>query len=270
MMKRSKRLKSDRLVKLLIISVLGMILLTASSCGYSTANKPTVKVNTAPTGAAAGDVVIRADVANFNLTDEAGNINAPDQGHIIYYLDTNVPTYYDHSATSPAGTFAIASDTSHTWSGVTPGEHTFAVQLVKADDTPLPAPVTDSITINVGPPSGNPGLKAINPADGTTLPPGNIVVEVQVENFIISQKDMGVINRLGEGHLIYYFDEEPPVDAGSPALTETSVVSADTRYLWKNVSEGKHTLAVQMVNNNDTPLDKPVTQTISLDVQAGQ
>ena len=66
-----------------------------------------------------------------------------------------------------------------------------------------------------------------------------------------------IINRKGEGHLIYYRDEDPPVVPREPAVTDTSVVSSDLKYLWKDVREGKHVLSVQLVNNDDTPLDVP-------------
>lgn len=259
-----------RPAKLIMIAAITMLMFTACSCGQTTADKPTVKIKAPAAGVAAGDVTIAVDVANFGLADAEGNQNSSGRGHIVYYLDTVFPTYYDHSALSPAGTFAVASATSYTWQGITPGPHTFAVQLVKDNITPLPAPVTDTITIEVGPPTGNPSITAINPADGDSMPPGNIIVEVQADNFIISQADMGVINRPSEGHLIYYFDEEPPVDPGIPALTDTSVVSTQTRYLWKNVSQGQHTIAVQLVNNNDTPLEQPVVKTVKLDIKPAE
>jgi hypothetical protein len=39
--------------------------------------------------------------------------------------------------------------TSYTWQGVRPGTHTFAVQLVNNDHTPLEPPVTDQVTVTV-------------------------------------------------------------------------------------------------------------------------
>jgi hypothetical protein len=264
-MDRNINLKSKRNIKLIMIFFISLLVITTCSCGFSTANKPEVSITTAPTGIAAGDVTISVDIANFELLN-GGNQNASGQGHIIYYMDVPVPTYYDHSAISKAGTFSVANSASYTWSGVTPGEHTFAVQLVKEDDTPLAAPITDSITANVGPPQGQPALKFASLTDGASLAPGNILIEVTVENFILSKNDMGVVNREGEGHLIYYIDEDPPADLGTPAITETSVVSADTRYLWKNIGEGKHTFAVQLVNNDDTPLESSVVQVISIEV----
>ncbi len=122
------------------------------------------------------------------------------------------------------------------------------------------------MTVTVGPPKGDPNIMVMTPKDGSQLPPGNIVISVGANNFIISSSDMGAFNRKGEGHFIYYLDEEPPIDKGVPATTDTSMVSTETQYMWKNIGVGKHTLSVQLVNNNDTPLDKPIVMTVSVDV----
>jgi len=52
------------------------------------------------------------------------------------------------------------------------------------------------------------------------------------------------------------------------AQSDTSVVSTDLKYLWKDVLEGKHVLSVQLVNNDDTLLDVPVILNILIDVKA--
>lgn len=111
-------------------------------------------------------------------------------------------------------------------------------------------------------------LARVTPPEGSQLGPGTIALSVKVNNFIISKDDMGVVNRKGEGHLIYYRDKNPPVNPGEPALTNTAFVSTELNRLWKDVREGKHVFSVQLVNNDDTPLNVPVFRTISLDVQA--
>lgn len=236
------------------------LLLTCVACG-SAAATPTAKIMQ-PTNATAGDVTI-----SVKVTGASGTASDAGQGHIIYYMDAAVPVYYEHSAVSKAGTYAISEETSYTWTGVTPGEHTFSIQLVNKNNTPLPAPVVDTVTIQVGAPDGTPMLNITNLTDGDSLPPGNILLIVEANNFIISKKGMGVVNHAGEGHLIYYIDEVPPTDQGVPATTDTSMVKAETTYLWKNISEGKHTFSVQLVNNDDTPLDTPVVATVTLDVK---
>ena len=253
--------------RLSLIFFLLLVALVLTACGQQT-SKPEITIKTQDPGQAAGDVTISADVSNFKLVDQEGEQNNPGQGHIIYYMDVPVPQYYEHTAISKPGTYAVASNTSYTWKGVTPGEHTFSVQLVNNNDSPLPATAISSKMVKVGPPAGNPELQIVTPEVGSEFAPGNIIFAVTVKNFVISQKDMGVINRKGEGHLLYYRDEDPPVVPGEPAVTDTSVVSTDLKYLWKDVREGKHVLSVQLVNNDDTPLDVPVILNFSIDVKA--
>jgi hypothetical protein len=249
-----------------LIFLLTLIAIALSACGLPTA-KPEVKIISPQAGIPAGDVTIAVDISNFELLAGSGIKNESGKGHIIFYKDIPVPTYYEHSAVSKAGTYSIEHEISYTWENITPGEHTFSVQLVNNQDMPLPAAIVDSITINVGPPEGNPEIQIITPLDQSSLPPGNISIRTSVKNFIVSQEDMGVLNRKGEGHLIYYLDEAAPVIPGEPAVTDTSMVSSQLSHMWKAVKEGKHTLSVQLVNNDDTPLDSPVVKVISLDVK---
>ena len=251
-MNKKRNIKAIALLALAI-----MVVLTFASCNTAK-EAPAIKI-TVDDNPPAGDITVSAEVSGYTL--------GGDQGRIVYYLDTSVPTYYEHSAVSNAGTYAVSEDISHTWSGVTPGEHTFSVQLTNQEVMPLPAPVTNSVTITVGAPEGTPQLAISNPADGDTLPPGNILIVADVSSFMISAQDMGVINREGEGHLIYYIDEDPPTDAGAPAKTDTCAVSTDLSHLWKNIPQGLHKFAVQLVNNDDTPLDTPVIAMITLDVK---
>ncbi|MCL5073972.1 MAG: hypothetical protein M1308_24230 [Actinobacteria bacterium] len=131
----------------------------------------------------------------------------------------------------------------------------------------MPVPAVDSEKITVKAPDGNPALIISTPQDGTNLPPGIIIISLKVSNFVISKKDMGSVNRDGEGHLIYYIDEDPPIEQGKPAVTETAIVSADTMHIWKTVTEGRHSFSVQLVNNDDTPLKIPVIAKVDVEVK---
>jgi hypothetical protein len=233
------------------------------SCGLSAA-KPDVRILAPSADPSAGSVTIMVDVTNFELADATGTRNVAGQGRIFYYLDTVVPTYYQHSAAGKAGTYSVDSGTSYTWVGVSPGIHTFSVQLVGFDGSPLPAPVVDTRTFLVGPPVGRPGMRITTPEHGSSLPPGNVVIELVVDGFLVNAGSMGVVNRTGEGHAIYYLDEEPPTDRGIPAVTETCIVSSKLRKLWKAVPPGPHVFSVQLVNNDDTPLDPPVFRSVSV------
>lgn len=87
-------------------------------------------------------------------------------------------------------------------------------------------------------------------------------VTVIVSNFNIANK-IGQPNVQGEGHLIYYLDVTPPVTEGLPAVTSAGTYAeiADTSYTWQNVKAGSHFISIQLVNNDDTPLNPPVTWT---------
>lgn len=251
-------MKKHGIMKIASLLVLAAVVALACASCSALANQAAVKI-TVENDPRAGDVTVTAEVSGYTLGEG--------RGQIVYYLDASVPTYYEHSAVSKAGTYAVSTDTNYTWTNVTPGEHTFAVQLVNKETMPLPSPVTDKATVTVGAPAGDPGLSITNPADGDSLPPGNILIVAEVNNFIVSAADMGVIVREGEGHLIYYIDEVPPTDPGAPAKTDTCAISTELSRLWKSVSQGQHTFSVQLVNNDDTPLDTPVTATVTLDIK---
>ncbi len=257
--------KSKKYIRMATIFLLLSLILALSACGQSS-SLPEINIKIQPTDLSAGDVTIRADVSNFELLKEGEDPTLIKKGYIIYYMDAPVKTYYQHLPIGRAGTYAISYNTTHVWKDVTPGEHTFSAQLLDYSKSPLPKPIFTKITVMVGPPKGDPSIVVITPQNGSQLPSGNIIISVVINNFIISSSDMGVINRKGEGHLIYYIDEEPPIDQGVPAITSTSTVSTDTKYIWKKIGPGKHTFSVQLVNNDDTPLDVPVIMTISVDV----
>jgi hypothetical protein len=102
------------------------------------------------------------------------------------------------------------------------------------------------------------------------LPARNIIITVNVSNFDIVPK-MGETYVPGEGHLHYYLDVEPPTTPGEPAVSEegTYVAGTETTYVWENVSPGSHTLSVQLVNNDHTSLEPPVTDAIKVTVNVG-
>ncbi len=255
-----------------IIPLFLIILNILPACNGASVQKsntggPKINITAPAENAPAGSIDVVVDVSNFTLVDKEGGNNKGGEGHIIYYLDVPVPTYYDHTAITLSGTYNTDFKTSYTWQNVSPGTHTFSVQLVNNNNKPLPVSAVDTVKITIGAPEGNPGITVKAPQDGTKLPPGNIIIAVKISNFIISKEDMGSINRTGEGHVIYYIDEDPPVEQGKPAVTETSVVSVDTSNLWRTVTEGQHSFSVQLVNNDDTPLKIPVTAKVNINVK---
>jgi hypothetical protein len=95
------------------------------------------------------DVTIKTFVERFNLVDNAGQQNSPGEGHIVYYMDVSPPMVQYKSALTKEGTYAISTETSYTWNNVQPGMHTFWVQLVNNDNTPLEPPAAVRIYATV-------------------------------------------------------------------------------------------------------------------------
>jgi hypothetical protein len=69
------------------------------------------------------------------------------EGHVHFYLDVKrLPT--THTYPSPVSYRSI-SGTTYTWTGVSPGRHTVAVQLVGNDHVPLRPAAKDRVTVTV-------------------------------------------------------------------------------------------------------------------------
>jgi hypothetical protein len=96
-----------------------------------------------------GDVTITVKVLSFALVEKVGLPNVAGEGHIIYYLDVDVPKIQDAQATTVSGTYAATSATSYTWHGLKAGHHMLRVQLVNNNNTPLSDPVFASVGIDV-------------------------------------------------------------------------------------------------------------------------
>lgn len=105
---------------------------------------------------------------------------------------------------------------------------------------------------------------------GTMVPtPGNVTVTVRATNFKIVDKQ-GQTKVTGEGHIHYYMDVDAPTAQGQPAIPASGVWAhvSSTDYTFTNVSAGTHTISVELVNNDHTPLNPPVVQKISITVTA--
>ena len=77
---------------------------------------------------------------------------------------------------------------------------------------------------------------------------------------------LGKANVAGEGHLHYFLDVAAPTTPGKPAIPaagSTWAATNSTVYTFQNVTAGTHTLSVELVNNDHTPLNPAVVQTIT-------
>ena len=99
-------------------------------------------------GVISGNVTIVVQVTHFSLATE-GSVNVPGTGHLVYYLDAAPPVARGQPAFTQPGTYAVSPSPLYTWTDVRPGTHTFAVQLVNPDNTPLNPPVIDAVDVTV-------------------------------------------------------------------------------------------------------------------------
>jgi alcohol dehydrogenase (cytochrome c) len=115
--------------------------------------------------------------------------------------------------------------------------------------------------------STSPAVKFVSPTDGDDLPAGDLPVTAEVANFNVVDKQ-GQPAAAGEGHLHFYLDVEAPTTAGQPAAPPTGIWAhvSGTNYTFSDVASGTHTISLQLVNNDHTPLNPPVVQKITVKV----
>jgi hypothetical protein len=98
-------------------------------------------------GVIAGNVTVTVLVRNFSVVNGVGRPGTPGEGHIIYFKDVTPRTEPGLPAETRPGTFQVSYQTSCSWYNVTPGTHTFSVELVNNDDTPLVPAVIDAVDV---------------------------------------------------------------------------------------------------------------------------
>jgi hypothetical protein len=96
-------------------------------------------------------VTVSVSVKGFKVVDQKVRPPFPPpvagEGHVHFYLDTaTLPTTHSPPAT---GAYRSVSRTTYTWTGVVPGRHSLAAQLVGRDHAPLSRPVKDRIVVDV-------------------------------------------------------------------------------------------------------------------------
>jgi hypothetical protein len=98
-----------------------------------------------------GAVTVSVAVEGFELVEQRVRPPFPPpvhgKGHVHFYLDTErLPTTHSPPAT---GTYRSISGRTYTWTGLAPGTHSLAVQLVGKDHAPLRPPAKDRVTVDV-------------------------------------------------------------------------------------------------------------------------
>jgi plastocyanin len=266
-------------IKFLFIIFLSAFILAFTGCQSTTTTPPTtttaaptIKITSPSSGVipVAGNVTVTVQVTNFKIVDEQGQANVPGEGHIHYYLDVDAPTTPGKPAIPTSGDWAHVASTSYTFTNVTGGPHKISVELVNNDHTPLVPPVVDIVNVTVLQEIGPPNLVIATPRDGNTLPTGDITVTTQISNFNVVNKQ-GEANVSHEGHLHFYLDVDAPTTPNQPAIPPAGSVwaqVADTTYTFTNITQGTHSISVELVNNDHTPLDPPVVRKITVNVSA--
>lgn len=140
-------------VFLLVVVLVAVAGLMACTPTPTTIPQPVVTINSPPDVAelSADDVTVSISISDFNIVQKLGESPTSGEGHIHYYMDAEPPTTPGQPAVTGPGTYAATTETSHTWENVEPGTHTFSVQLVNNNHTPLQPPVIDKVTVTVIP-----------------------------------------------------------------------------------------------------------------------
>lgn len=237
-----------------------------------TVGPATITITTPKHGASipAGDIPVAVLVSNFSLVDKMVQLNNPDEGHIVYYLDVTPPTTSGAPAIPPPGNiYAATPETTYTFKNVAAGTHTIYAMLVNNDHSPLNPPVMAQIAITTQA-AAIPAVSITLPANNATLPPGDINVSIAVTNFNLVSK-LGQTNAKGEGHVHYFLDVTPPQTQGQPAVPPAGSIytaTTDTSYTFTNVAAGAHTIYVMLVNNDHTPLSPPVIAQVAINLSS--
>jgi hypothetical protein len=98
-------------------------------------------------GVGTGDVNVSVIVKNFTITKPENRANLPGEGHIIFYKDVIPPVSPGFPAVTGEGTYKVTNLTHMTWHWVSQNTHTFSVQLVNNDNTPLLPPIIDAVDV---------------------------------------------------------------------------------------------------------------------------
>ncbi len=124
-------------------------------------------------------------------------------------------------------------------------------------ETTQAAGSTTSMTPGVIAGTGTPGITILFPQPYSAVTSTDVEVGVLVDNFSLGESGSA-------GHIIYYLDAQAVTARNVSAnMTLTSsngtfAVSTNTTYTWKNLSPGNHGFAVELVDQNNKPLEPPV------------
>ena len=139
-----------------VIVMFAVLAAVVAFAGCTTSAPPEVKITSPQDNAtiSGSDVTLGIQISNFAVSFGSTDMNSMNNeqnkagtGHIHWYMDVPVPTVSGEMAVTANGTWQMQDSTTYTWHNVGPGTHTFSVQLVNEDMTPLSPPVYQTITV---------------------------------------------------------------------------------------------------------------------------
>ena len=226
------------------------------------------------------DIPVRVQVSNYTLS--ASDVGMPDkdgEGHIHVMLDGMNMGVLFNFYTSP--TFTLPGQ------GMKPGQHTLTFDLASNTHEDMEDTVTN-VTVNyqpltaqpapqASPSTGAPEVSIVWPPDGATVGP-LFTLQVAKKNFAPSLELEGKPNLAGYGHY-HVFVDMPMMDmtgggggqdmggmmsmAGMIAMVGNDNVPVDLR-AWSN---GQHTITVEPVQNDHTPIQGAKEAMITITLQ---
>jgi hypothetical protein len=114
-----------------------------------TARGPLITILTPKAGSTVHGSTVRVSVLvkRFKVVPRQFQPPVAGEGHVHFYLDVKtLPTTHTYPSPVP---YRSISGTTYTWTGVSPGRHTVAVQLVGNDHVPFRPQVKDRVTVTV-------------------------------------------------------------------------------------------------------------------------
>jgi hypothetical protein len=224
------------------------------------------------------DLPVSVQVSNFTLS--APDVGMPDrdgEGHIHVMLDgMNMGVLFNFYTTP---TFTLPGE------GIRPGQHTLTFDLASNTHMDMEDTVTN-VTFNYQPltpqpapqasaPSASPEVSIMWPPDGATVGPV-FTLQVTETNFTPSLQLEGKPNLAGYGHY-HVFIDMPMMDmsagggsgmmsmAGMIGMPGNDSIPVDLR-AWPN---GKHTITVEPVQNDHTPIQGAKEAMVTITLQGG-
>lgn len=190
------------------------------------------------------DEVLVTDEFSFGTDITNFSVAAPSDGdgYIIYYIDAD------------DNTDIFDADASTNVSGLANGAHTLTVSLVDNSGNPLAPEVTETISFTVDVPVVlAPGLAITGITDGETFDTDATSFGTTVTDFTVAAPSDG------DGYIEYSLDGGSFLD----------LFDADATTDLTSLSNGAHSLTVQLVDNSGNVLDPEVSQTVNFSVNTG-